>query len=90
MNVLFKYAEWNNRPRAVEKLGNGCVRVARNVEQSERADDNGNIVAYWHGEVATMSEAAYAAYEGAMEAEKKREAEIVDETILALIEEGSL
>lgn len=90
MNTLFKQTEWNSRPRAVERLKNGRVRVARNVEQAERVEEGGNTVVYWRGEAATMSEAAYAAYEGAMEAEKKREAEIVDETILALIEEGSL
>ena len=82
---MFKRTESATRPRDVEPLKYGNVRVNRNVEETER--DGATVFVY---ESAVMSEAAYAAYVGAKEVAQKREQEIADETILALIEEGSI
>lgn len=82
---MFKRAESATRPRDVEPLKYGNVRVNRNVEETER--DGATVYVY---ESAVMSEAAYAAYVGAKEAEAKREAAVIDDYTLALIEEGVL
>ncbi len=83
--IEFKMAEWNERPPAVQPVKGGLVRVSRKVEPVER-----DGVTVWRGEFAVMSEAAYAAYMGAQEAEAKREAEVIDDYTLSLIEEGVL
>lgn len=82
---LFKYTEYNERPPTVQRLKGGKVRVARNIQSFEREGET-----FYSCEMAIMSESAYTAYEGAREVALKREADIVDETILTLIEEGSL
>lgn len=82
---MFKRTESVTRPREVEPLKYGNIRVNRNVEEVER--DGTTVYIY---ESAVMTEAAYAAYVGAREVAQKREQEIADETILALIEEGSI
>ena len=83
--MIFKKAEANEKPRAVEPLKYGRVRVNRNVKTETR--DGATVYVY---ETATMTEAAYTAYVGAQEAEAKREAAVIDDYTLALIEEGVL
>ena len=83
--MIFKKAEANEMPQAVELLKYGKVRVNRNVKTETR--DGETVYVY---ETAVMSEAAYAAYAGAQEAEAKREAAIIDDYTLALIKEGVL
>lgn len=79
----FKVAEWNAKPPAVKPIKGGMVRVSRKVESFER--DGATV---WRGEYAVMSEAAYAAYMGAQEAAERREAEIIDDYTMSLIEGG--
>ena len=81
--IEFKKAEWNAKPPAVQPVKGGMVRVSRKVEPVER-----DGVTVWRGEYAVMSEAAYAAYLGAQEAEAKREAAVIDDYTLSLIEGG--
>lgn len=81
----FQYCEWNQPPKSVEQIKGNRVIVTRSVTEAERDGEKVYI-----GESAIMSETAYAAYVGAKEVAAKREQEIVDETILNLIEEGSL
>lgn len=83
MTGEFKIAEWNSKPPEVQRLRHGGVRVTRNVEAVER---DGETV--WRGECAIMSDAAYAAYLGAQEAEAKREAAVIDDYTMSLIEGG--
>lgn len=85
MPYVFRRSEWNERPPEVHQNRDGSVRVVRNVEVAER---DGTTI--YVGEYAIMSESAYAAYAGAREVVQKREQEIADETVLALIEEGSI
>ena len=82
---MFKRTESATRPRDVEPLKYGNVRVNRNVEATER--DGATVYVY---ESAIMTYAAYAAYVGAQEAEARREAAVIDDYTLALIEEGVL
>ena len=88
----FKKATWSAKPPDAQAIDGGRVIVARNVERVEMAAEDGSGETYciWQGESAIMSTEAYGAYLGALEAERKREQEIADETVLALIEEGSL
>lgn len=79
----FKLAEWNMKPPRVEALKGKMVRVTRKVEAVER-----DGVTVWRGEAAIMSETQYAAYVGAQEAAARREAEVIDDYTLQLIEEG--
>ena len=81
---MFRKCEWDRRPPSV-KIEGGMYVVARKVETVER--DGATV---YCGEVAVMSAQAYAAYSGAVEVAQRREKEIVDETVLNLIEEGSL
>ncbi len=82
---MFKRTEAADRPRDVEPLKYGKVRVNRNVTTETR--DGATVYVY---ETAIMTEAAYAAYVGAQEAEARREAAVIDDYTLALIEEGVL
>lgn len=82
---MFEHTEWDALPPNVRKIVGNRVIVARNVHTEER---DGHTV--WVGESAIMSESAYAAYLGAQAVAAKREQEIQDETILNLINEGSL
>ena len=85
MQCLFKYSEWNEMPPVIHQMKDGNVRIARNVTAIQR---DGEMV--YVGECAVMTAVEYAAYVGAREVAQKREQEIADETILALIEEGSI
>lgn len=83
MMIEFKTAEWNTKPPSAQPIKGGMVRVARKVESFEREGTT-----LYKGECATMSEAAYAAYMGAKEVAERREAEIIDDYTLSLIEGG--
>jgi hypothetical protein len=83
--MMFRKCEANTRPPQVERLKFGNIRVNRNIAETTR--DGQTVYEY---ETAVVPEAVYAAYAGAQEVALKREQEIADETILALIEEGSL
>lgn len=85
MRCLFKYSEWNEMPPIVRQIKDGNVRITRNITATQR---DGETV--YVGECAVMTAVEYAAYVGAKEVAQKREQEIADETILALIEEGSI
>ena len=81
---MFRKCEWNARPPEVARSGSEYV-VARNVTETER--DGATV---YIGEIAYMDAASYAAYTGASAVAIKREQDIVDETVLNLINEGSL
>lgn len=83
--MQFIATDWDSKPAEARPIKGGKVIVTRNVVEAER-----DGVTYYAGESAIMTETAYAAYVGAKEVAAKREQEIVDETILNLIEEGSL
>lgn len=83
--MQFIATDWDSKPAEARPVKGGKIIVTRNVVEAKR-----DGVTYYTGESAIMTETAYAAYLGAKEVAAKREQEIVDETILNLIEEGSL
>lgn len=83
MSSLFKRTEWNERPAAAKRLPSGGWYVTRNVTTEER--DGATV---WVGESAFMDAAEFAAYEGAKEAIARREAEVIDDYTMSLIEGG--
>lgn len=86
--IIFRLAEWTERPPEAAETKSG-VRVTRNVREETRTDaESGEAHTVYVGEFAVMSEAAYAAYAGAREAEVKREADVIDDYTLSLIEGG--
>lgn len=85
---MFKKVIWNERPRAVTKLADGRYRVTRKVELVSDTDETGTVHESYYGEEAIMSEAAYAAYVGAMEVAERREQEIIDDYTMELINGG--
>lgn len=93
MTGEWKIEEWNACPEPSKKLQNGSVLVTRNVEAVEITDEvdgEPRASTIWRGESCRMSEAAYSAYAAMQEIVLKHEEEIVDKTIIQLIEEGSL
>lgn len=80
---MFKLTEWNTKPPQAQKLAKGGYLVTRKVEAVER--DGATV---YVGEAAFMSETQYAAYVGAMEVAERREAEIIDDYTMSLIEGG--
>lgn len=83
--AIFRTTVWNRKPPEVAALKNGRIRVTRNVVETSSEDGT-----FYQGESAVMTTAEYAAYQGASQVALRREQDIADETILALIEEGSI
>lgn len=80
---MFKRTEWNERPAETVRLKDGRYIVTRKVEEVER---EGTTV--FVGESAIMTETQYAVYVGAKEVAERREAEIIDDYTMSLIEGG--
>lgn len=79
---MFKYCEWNASPASVTKERDTYI-VTRNVTTQAR-----DGITVYVGEIAFMSESAYAAYIGSQQVETKREDAIIDDYTQELIEEG--
>lgn len=88
--MQYKQSESRIRPAAVEEISNGRYLLRKNIREIERTDAVGETVKIWVYDEAVASAAEYAAYQAVQSAEQLREAEIVDEYTLKLIEEGVL
>lgn len=88
MEFGFQRTEWNEKPPEVESLKGGQVRVSRNLVEETRTNEDGSTSTMWVGETAVMTEAAYYAYAAASQVETKREADVIDEYTMELIEGG--
>lgn len=84
--MLWKLAEANEIPMELQTLPDGRIIVRRNI--TSRTTEEGNIVYKYEERV--MQQLEYAVVEAVEAKESKREAEIVDEYTLKLIEEGVL
>lgn len=84
-------AESKIRPATYEETGSGKYFVRRNlyIDNREDAQTGEKYIMYCYEE-AKMNAAEYAAYMTAETVESKREAEIVDEYTMKLIDEGVL
>lgn len=84
--MLWKLAEANETPMELQTLPDGRIIVRRNI--TSRTTEEGNTV--YNYEERVMQQLEYAVVEAVETKESKREAEIVDEYTLKLIEEGVL
>ena len=84
--MLWKLAEANEIPIELQTLPDGRIIVRKNI--TSRTTEEGNIVYKYEERV--MQQLEYAVVEAVEAKESKREAEIVDEYTLKLIEEGVL
>lgn len=84
--MLWQKTESNTKPELVTELKDGRVIVTRNITESETESGNKK----YDYEYKVMSEVEYAVTEAVDARESKREAEIVDEYTMKLIEEGVL
>ena len=83
---MWRYAESNERPEAAIALSDGRVLVRRNITSKKTTE--GNTVYQYEERI--MSAVEYGTREAVNDMELKREAEIIDDYTLELIEEGVL
>lgn len=83
---MWRYAESNEQPATVQELSGGRVLVRRNI--TTRETEEGNTIYQYEERV--MSAVEYGTREAVQDMELKREAEIIDDYTLELIEEGVL
>lgn len=88
--MQYKHTESRVKPAETEKITNGRYFIRRNITEESRTDENGAAFFMWVYDEAVASEAEYAAFLAIQGAELRREAEIVDEFTLQLINEGVL
>lgn len=86
--MLFKKSESRVMPAESEAITGGRYLVRENIKTEERECSDGQKITVYVYEEAVMTNAEYAAYAAVKEMEAKREADIVDEYTLNLIEEG--
>lgn len=83
---MWRTAESNTKPEAAIALSDGRVLVRRNI--TEKQTEEGNTVYQYEERI--MSTVEYGTREAVQDMELKREAEIIDDYTLELIEEGVL
>lgn len=83
---MWRTAESNTEPAVAETLSDGRVLVRRNITSKKTAE--GNTVYQYEERI--MSAVEYGTREAVNDMELKREAEIIDDYTLELIEEGVL
>lgn len=83
---MWRAAESNTKPEAAIALSDGRVLVRRNI--TEKQTEEGNTIYQYEERI--MSTVEYGTREAVQDMELKREAEIIDDYTLELIEEGVL
>ena len=83
---MWRAAESNTKPEAAIALSDGRVLVRRNI--TEKQTEEGNTIYQYEERI--MSAVEYGTREAVADMELKREAEIIDDYTLELIEEGVL
>lgn len=83
---MWRYAESNTKPEAAIALSDGRVLVRRNI--TEKQTEEGNTAYQYEERI--MSAVEYGTREAVQDMELKREAEIIDDYTMELIEEGVL
>lgn len=83
---MWRAAESNTKPEAAIALSDGRVLVRRNI--TEKQTEEGNTAYQYEERI--MSAVEYGTREAVADMELKREAEIIDDYTLELIEEGVL
>jgi hypothetical protein len=88
--MQYKQAESRVCPQSVEAISDNRYLLRKNIREVERTDTSGETIKVWVYDEALASAPEYAAWQAVQSAEQLREAEIVDEYTLKLIEEGVL
>lgn len=83
---MWRAAESNTKPETAIALSDGRVLVRRNI--TEKQTEEGNSA--YRYEERIMSAVEYGTREAVQDMELKREAEIIDDYTMELIEEGVL
>lgn len=83
---MWRTAESNTKPEAAVALSDSRVLVRRNI--TEKQTEEGNTIYQYEERI--MSAVEYGTREAVQDMELKREAEIIDDYTLELIEEGVL
>lgn len=83
---MWRTAESNTKPEAAIALSDGRVLVRRNI--TEKQTEEGNTIYQYEERI--MSAVEYGTREAVQDMELKREAEIIDDYTMELIEEGVL
>ena len=83
---MWRAAESNTKPEAAIALSDGRVLVRRNI--TEKRTEEGNTIYQYEERI--MSTVEYGTREAVNDMELKREAEIIDDYTLELIEKGVL
>ena len=84
--MLWEKSQSNTAPKDITKLNDGRIIVTRNVKNT--VTEKGNII--YEYEERVMSNVEYVVYATLKEQEDRREAEIIDEYTMQLIQEGVL
>lgn len=88
--MLFKKTESRVCPKNIEEIAGGRYLIRKNIVQEKREDASGEEVVLFVYDEAVANVAEYAAFSAVQTVEAKREADIVDEYTLKLIEEGTI
>lgn len=88
--MQYRQAESRVKPLDTEQISAGRYMIRRNIRKESRTDENGAAFFMWVYDEAVASEAEYAAAVALQGAELRREAEIIDDYTLKLIEEGAI
>lgn len=88
--MFYRQAESRVQPADTEQISGGRYLVRKNIRKESRTDATGAAFDLWVYEEAVANEAEFAAYLAIQGAEMRREADIVDEYTLKLIEEGTI
>lgn len=88
--MQYKQSESRICPKAIEAISDKRYLLRKNIREEERTNPDGETIKVWVYEEAVTTEAEFAAWQAVQSAEQLREAEIVDEYTLKLIEEGVL
>lgn len=88
--MQYKQAESRVRPVDTEQIPGGRYLVRENIKKESRTDETGAAFDLWVYDEAVMTDVEYSAYMAVEKFEASREADIIDEYTLTLIEEGTL
>ena len=86
--MQFTKSESNIRPKETEEITGGRFFVRKDIKEVTRTNQDGEAYVVYEYLEAIVSAAEYAAFAAVAASENRREAEIIDEYTMKLIEEG--
>lgn len=86
--MQFIKSESQIRPQEVEAITGDRFFVRKDIKEIQKTDDEGNVSVVYQYEEAIVTAPEYAAFAAVAAVESRREAEIIDDYTLKLIDEG--